>query len=143
MARTRKQRRPRIPRPPSQRQLRVGELVRHALSEIFVKGEMRDPQLSGVTLTVTEVTITPDLRRAVAYVVPLGGKNADQTMEALKRGVKFLRGRLGTLLDLRFVPELKFKLDTSFDNSDRMRALIDNLAVRRDVDPGNESGGDK
>ena len=124
---------------PSQRQLRVGELVRHALAELLARGEVRDPELVGLAVTVSEVTVSPDLKRATAYVIPLGGTRSAETLAALERSARFLRGRLAGMLDLRHVPEISYRLDTSFDHSDRMRGLLASPGVRRDIEP--EGGG--
>lgn len=121
---------------PSQRQLRVGELVRHALAEILARGDVPDPALERAVITVPEVRMTPDLKLATAYVMPLGGKNAEGVVAALEKNRKFLRGELGRRVELRSVPELRFRVDTSFDAGARMDALLDSPEVRRDVEKG-------
>jgi len=118
---------------PSQRQLRVGELVRHALAEILQRGDVPDPDLGRAVITVPEVRMTPDLKLATAYVMPLGGRDADKVVAALERNRKFLRGELGHRVELRAVPELRFRLDTSFDEGARMDALLNSPQVQRDV----------
>ncbi len=118
---------------PTQRQLRTGELVRHALAEIFRETEFTDPALAGVSVTVTEVRMGPDLRHATCFVEPLGGANADIVVKALNVHHKLVRGRLGHLVDLKFVPELKFRHDESFTAAEAMNALFDRLDVRRDL----------
>jgi ribosome-binding factor A len=118
---------------PSQRQLRAGELVRHSLVEILREEAISDPALEGVSVTVTEVRMSPDLRHATAFVEPLGGGHAAEVVEALNRHAKFLRGRLGRTIDMKFTPDLKFLHDESFDEAARMSRLFDDPKVRRDV----------
>jgi ribosome-binding factor A len=121
------------PRTPSQRQLRVGELIRHTLAEILQHGAVHDPALEGVVVTVPEVRLTPDLRVATVFVMPLGGKNADTIVAAFDRNKRFLRGEIAHRIDLRHAPELVFRLDTSFDEGDRIDALLRSPAVSRDL----------
>lgn len=125
----------RPPQGPSQRQLRAGELVRHALVEIFREEEINDPVLAGVSVTVTEVRVSPDLRHATVFVEPLGGENADEVVQALNRHARFLRGHLGRAIELRFTPELKFLHDESFNEAARMAKLFDDPKVRQDLTP--------
>lgn len=122
------------PAGPSQRQLRVGELVRHALAEILQRGEVPDPVLERAVITIPEVKMSPDLKLATAYVMPLGGKDADKVVAALEKNKRFLRGEVGHRVDLRSVPELRFRIDTSFDVGAKMDALLDRPEVRRDVE---------
>jgi ribosome-binding factor A len=119
---------------PSQRQLRVGELVRHALAEILQRGDVPDPVLDRAVITVPEVRMSPDLKLATAYVMPLGGHDVKGVIAALERNRKFLRGELGHRVELRSIPELRFREDTSFDTGERMDALLDRPEVRRDVE---------
>lgn len=119
---------------PSQRQLRVGELVRHALADILTRGGIPDPALERSVITVPEVRMSPDLKLATAYVMPLGGKDADKVVAALERNKKYLRGELGRRVELRSVPELRFRVDTSFDIGQKMDELLDSPDVRRDVE---------
>src|SRR5277367_3590760 len=121
-------------RPTSQRQLRAGELVRHALMEILREEDLQDPALAGVSVTVTEVRISPDLKHAVCFVEPLGGEHADAVIVALNRVARFLRGRLGHAIDMRFTPQLKFVHDESFNTADYMNRLLSDPRVRRDVE---------
>lgn len=115
---------------PGQRQLRVGEEIRHALSEVLARGELRDPDLIDVSFTVSEVRISPDLRNATAFVVPLGDTVGDQSRDmapflaALSRAAPFLRGRLGRAVKLRNTPALSFQADTSFDEASKIDALL-------------------
>src|SRR5829696_8924572 len=99
----------------SQRQLRVGELIRHALAELLQRGDVHDPDLAGVVITVPEVRMSRDLQLATIYVMPLGGLKADVVIAALERHRRFLRGEIAHRVNLRLAPELRFRLDTSFD----------------------------
>ena len=125
-------------RAPSQRQLRVGELIRHTLADIFQRGEVHDPDLAGMVVTVPEVRMTPDLRLATVFVLPLGGKGAGTLVAALDRHRKFLRGEVGHRVALRYAPELRFRLDDSFDTGERIDSLLRSPEVKRDLD-GDES----
>ena len=125
----------RTPAGPSQRQLRAGELVRHALVEIFREEEINDPALVGVPVTVTEVRVGPDLRHAMVFVEPLGGENADEVVKALNKHARFIRGHLGRMIELRFTPELHFRHDESFNEAARMANLFDDPRVRQDLTP--------
>lgn len=119
---------------PSQRQLRVGELVRHALSEILSRGDIPDPALSKVLITVPEVRMSPDLKIATCFVMPLGGKDTKATIAALSTNAKPLRGEIGRRLDLKFTPELRFRIDTSFEEGARIDALLRSPDVQRDLE---------
>ena len=122
------------PRGPSQHQLRAGELTRHALVEILREEEINDPDLAGVSVTITEVRMSPDLRNATVFVEPLGGEQASVVVKALNRHHKFLRGRLGHAIDMKFTPALKFLHDESFNEAARMNRLFDDPKVRRDLE---------
>ena len=124
----------------SQRQLRVGELVRHALSDILGRGEVQDPALSGAVVTVPEVRMSPDLKLATVYVMPLGGRNGEAVVAALGRNARFLRGEVARRVALRFSPELRFRLDRSFEEASRLDALLRSEPVRRDL--GRQDGGE-
>ena len=124
------------PKQTSQRQLRVGEEVRHGLSRIFARGELRDPDLEEVSLTVTEVRISPDLKNATAFVVPLGGEGAEKAVAALNRAGSFLRGRLGREVFLKYTPRLSFQTDKSFDEAARIDELLRRPQVRHDLETG-------
>jgi ribosome-binding factor A len=139
MSRSPAQSRP-APKGPSQRQLRAGELVRHALVDIFREEEINDPILAGVSVTVTEVRMGPDLRHAQVFVEPLGGENAGEVVKALNKHGKFIRGHLGRMIDMRFTPDLHFRHDESFDEAARMQRLFDDPKVRRDLTPDEPSG---
>ena len=125
----------REPAGPTQRQLRAGELVRHALVDIFREEEINDPVLAGVSVTVTEVRVGPDLRHAQVFVEPLGGEKADEVVKALNKHSKFIRGHLGRSIELRFTPDLHFRHDESFNEAARMARLFDDPRVRQDLTP--------
>ncbi len=129
-------------RGPSQRQLRVGEEIRHALAWVLERGEVRDPALAGRVVTVTEVRVSPDLTNATAFVVPLGGGDPSTVLDALNRAVPFLRHEIGHRVRLRKVPRLSFKADTSFDEAARIETLLHRPDVMRDLDPGRDDGGE-
>jgi ribosome-binding factor A len=128
---------------PTQRQLRVGEEMRHVLARIFERGELRDPALHGVALTITEVRVSPDLKRATAYVMPLGGGNTDKVMEGLKRGAPHLRQRVSQEVKLRVAPQITFALDESFDEATRIEALLRRDNVARDLKAVDQIGSDQ
>ena len=119
---------------PSQRQLRVGEVIRRALSEILARGELHDEALAHVSVTVAEVRVSPDLRHATAFVLPLGGVNTREVVQALGRNRAELRRLVTDRIDLKFSPELSFQPDTRFDQMDRTRELLRSPAVRRDLE---------
>jgi ribosome-binding factor A len=120
-------------RAPSQRQLRVGEVIRHALAEILQRGEVHDPELEGIVVTVPEVRVSPDLKSATVYVMPLGGKGTETVLAAFERNKKFLRGEIARKVNLRFAPDLRFRLDETFDEGDRIDALLRSPEVKRDT----------
>ncbi len=121
-------------RGPSQRQLRVGELIRRTLSEVLARGDLHDPDLSGVSVTVGEVQPSPDLRQARVNVLPLGGQEVEKVIEALNRNKGELRREITRSMTLKFSPELKFVADTTFDQMDETRRLLGEARVRRDVE---------
>jgi ribosome-binding factor A len=123
------------PKGPTQRQLRAGELVRHVLVDIFREEEIADPVMAGVSVTVTEVRVSPDMRHAIVFVEPLGGEDYGPVVEALNRHSKFIRGRLGKLIELRFTPDLKFLHDESYNEAARMRRLFDDPHIQQDLTP--------
>ena len=127
------------PTGPSQRQLRAGELVRHALVEIFREQEINDPDLAGVSVTVTEVRMNPDLRHANVFVEPLGGEHAEDVVKALNKHSKFVRGHLGRMIDMRFTPDLFFRHDDTFHEAARIAKLFDDPKVRQDLTPDEPS----
>jgi len=120
---------------PTQRQLRAGELMRHALVEILRTEAFTDADLADVSVTITEVRMSPDLRHAICFAEPLGGIDADRVVAALNRHAKFIRGRLGRSIDMKFTPDLKFLHDESFNEATRIGALFDNPKVRQDLTP--------
>jgi ribosome-binding factor A len=121
------------PAGPSQRALRVGELVRHSLSALFTRGEIEDPLLVGKVITVPEVRMSPDLKLANVYVMPLGGEQAEEIAAALNKHRKFIRGRLAPELNLKFAPEVKFFVDDTFETFGRIDALLRSDRVARDL----------
>ena len=118
----------------SQRQLRVGELVRHAVAEILAQGNVHDPDLEGHIITVPEVRMSPDLKLATIYVMPLGGRDTEIVIAALERNKKFLRGEIAHRVNLKFAPEIRFRIDERFDEAERIEKLLRTPAVRRDLD---------
>jgi ribosome-binding factor A len=120
-------------RGPTQRQLKVGELIRHALAEIFTRGEIVDDVLAKYSLTVPEVRMTPDLKLATVYVMPLGGEGAEEAVKHLAKHVRYLRGELAHRISLRYMPEIRFKVDTSFESSRRIDELLASEKVARDL----------
>jgi len=129
-------------RPPSQRQLRVGEELRHALAEILSRGEMRDPALAEVKATVTEVRMSPDLKAATAFVTPFGGGDAAALVKALNNAAGFFRMRLAAAVELRVAPVVRFEADRSFDQVMRIEQILKSPAVARDLGPDDKDGGD-
>ncbi|MEL6377985.1 MAG: 30S ribosome-binding factor RbfA [Pseudomonadota bacterium] len=119
---------------PSQRQLRVGELIRRTLSEVFLRGEVHDPDLNRFSITVGEVRISPDLKVATAYVSPLGGQGQQDVLDLLEKNKGEIRRMIGKKLALKYSPELRFRLDETFDQLDETRRLFAQDAVRRDVE---------
>jgi ribosome-binding factor A len=123
----------------SQRQLRVGEQVRHALSEVLQRGEVDDDLLRGTVLSVSEVRMSPDLKIATAFVSPMGAADSEAVVEALNRHARFIRGRLSPALrQMKFMPEIRFRLDTSFENFARIDRLLKSPDVARDLDQKDE-----
>ncbi len=120
-------------RQPSQRQLRVGELLRHALSEMLTRGDIREPALEKTVVTVLEVSVSPDLKQAKAFVMPLGGLNQDEVLDALRRSKKFIRGQLSRAVNLKYAPDISFQIDTSFENSAKIDKLLHEAGVARDL----------
>lgn len=123
----------------SQRQLRVGELVRHALADMLTRGEVHDPVLEGHLVTVPEVRMSPDLRLATVYVMPLGGRDADEVVEALERNKKFLRGEIARRINLKFAADLRFRRDESFAEAERIEKLLRQPDVQRDIKKEDET----
>jgi len=119
---------------PSQRQLRVGELIRRTLAEVLARGDIHDPDLNRMSITVGEVRTSPDLKIATAYVLPLGGKGQEDVLKLLARNKGELRRIIGKKAGLKFTPDLRFQLDQTFDQMDETRRMLSQDAVRRDLE---------
>ena len=119
---------------PSQRQLRVGELIRRALSEILLQGTIHDPDLNRISVTVSEVTASPDLKIATAYVCPLGGQGAEDLIALLSKNKSEIRRSISKKLTLKYTPELRFRIDATFDRMDETRRLFSQENIKRDLD---------
>ena len=126
---------------PNQRQLRVGEELRHVLAGVHARGELRDPHLAGRSITVSEVRISPDMRNATAYVMPLGGGDAGEIVGALNHAAAFLSGEVGRRVALKFTPALRFEIDTVFDEAQRIDSLLRTPGVARDLARDGEDDG--
>jgi ribosome-binding factor A len=118
---------------PSQRALRAGELIRHALAEILARGDVHDPVIETHLVTVAEVRMTPDLRLATIYVMPLGGEDEKDVLAALDRNKRYLRGEVAQRVNLKFAPDLRFRIDARFDEAERFERLLRSPAVKRDL----------
>lgn len=125
---------------PSQRQLRVAEEIRHILAGVLMRGELRDPVLSGVSVTISEVRISPDLKNATAYAMPLGGALTGEVLKALNKSAPFLRSQVGKVLQLRYAPSLNFVEDTSFDEAHHIDELLRSEKVARDLQHKEDDG---
>lgn len=125
---------------PTQRQQRVAELIRHAIAEVLQRGDVQDPVLSSHVITVPEVRMSPDLKIATAYIMPLGGKDEVPVIAALERNKKMLRQEVARRVNLKFAPDLRFKRDETFDEFGRIDAILKSDKVRRDVEA---AGGDE
>lgn len=113
--------------------LRVGELVRHALAALFARGDIEDDALAGMVITVPEVRMSPDLKLANAYIMPLGGERAEEIVAALNRHQRFIRGRIAPEIDLKYAPEIRFFVDETFDEFGKIDALLRSDRVQRDL----------
>jgi len=122
----------------SQRQLRVGETVRHAIADILSQGSVHDPELEGHIITVPEVRMSPDLKLATIYVIPLGGRDTAVVIAALERNRKFLRGEIARRVNLKFAPDVRFRIDERFDEAERIEKLLRTPAVQRDLAPDSQ-----
>ena len=127
--------------PRSQRQERVGELLRHTLSGILMRGDVHDPDLEGLSITVSEVEVSPDLKNAHVFFTPLGGSHGKEVEDALNRNVRFIRGQLGHEITLKFTPRLRFELDRSFDQAEKIDRLLHDPRVRQDIEPDEDEDG--
>ena len=122
----------------SQRQLRVGELIRHAMAELLARGDVHDPVIEGHLITVPEVRVTADLRLATIYVMPLAGKDSDEVIAAFERNKKFLRAEIAHRINLKFAPDIRFRIDERFDEAERIDKLLHSPAVARDLKKDDE-----
>src|SRR6201994_1448507 len=122
----------------SQRQLRVGEQVRHAVADILTHGSVHDADLEGHIISVPEVRMSPDLKLATIYVMPLGGRDTDIVIAALERNKKFLRGEVARRVNLKFAPDIRFRVDDRFDEAERIEKLLRTPAVQRDLAPDSD-----
>ena len=123
---------------PSQRALRVGEFIRHALADMLARGDVQDPVLEGHLITIPEVRMTADLRLATVYVVPMGGRDVKDVLEALERNKRFMRGEIAHRVNLKFAPEVRFRADERFDEAERIEKLLRTPAVQRDLKGGSD-----
>ena len=130
-------------RGPSQRQLRVGEALRHALAEVLRENEIRDPDLEGVSVTITQIKPSPDMRYATVFCEPLGGENAKVIIAALNRHKGFLRGEMGHLITMKFTPDLRFVEDESFAEAQKIEAILKSERVSRDLAAPDEDAEDR
>jgi ribosome-binding factor A len=117
----------------SQRQLRVGELIRHEIADMLIRGEVHDPVIETHMITVPEVRMTPDLRLATIYVMPLGGRDAKDVLDALDRNKRYMRGEIARRVNLKFAPEIRFRIDERFDEAERIEKLLRTPVVQRDL----------
>ena len=118
----------------SQRQLRVGELVRHTMAEMLTRGDVHDPVIEGHLITVPEVRMSPDLRLATIYVMPMGGRDAEAVVAAFERHKKFLRAEIAHRINLKFAPDIRFRIDERFAEAERIDKLLRSPAVKRDLE---------
>ena len=124
---------------PSQRMLRIGEQVRHALSDVLQRGEVRDDVIEATVISITEVRMSPDFKIATAYVSPLGSTDPQAVIKALAANAKFIRGRVsGALRQMKYMPEFRFRLDTSYDNMSRIDEILRSPEVARDLEKDDE-----
>ncbi|HXD14730.1 MAG TPA: 30S ribosome-binding factor RbfA [Xanthobacteraceae bacterium] len=119
--------------PASQRQLRVGELIRHEVADMLARGEVHDPVLEGRMITVPEVRMSADLRLATIYIMPLGGRDGEQVLEALERNKRYMRGEIARRVNLKFAPDIRFRIDERFDEAERIEKLLRTPQVQRDL----------
>jgi ribosome-binding factor A len=117
----------------SQRQLRVGELIRHELADLLTRGEVHDPVIEGHMITVPEVRVSADLRLATIYIMPLGGRDAKDVIDALERNSRYVRGEIARRVNLKFAPEIRFRIDERFDEAERIEKLLRTPAVQGDL----------
>src|SRR5512142_1616370 len=122
----------------SQRQLRVGALVRHAMAEMLTRGDVHDPVIEGHLITVPEVRMSPDLRLATIYVMPMGGRDANEVVAAFDKHKKYLRAEIAHRVNLKFAPDIRFRVDERFDEAERIERLLRSPQVKRDLDHGDD-----
>lgn len=127
---------------PSQRQLRVAELIRHKLAEMLTRGEIYDDVLASHVVTIPEVRMSPDLKLATVYVMPLGGSDIRPVLDALERNKRFIRGEVAHAVNLRYAPDLRFREDETFEEASRIDRLLDSPVVRRDARGGDDNDND-
>jgi ribosome-binding factor A len=127
----------------SQRQLRVGELIRHEVAEMLSRGDVHDPVVEAHMITVPEVRMSPDLRLATIYVMPLGGRDEKEVVDALERNKRYVRGEIARRVNLKFAPEIRFRVDERFDEAERIEKLLRTPVVRRDLESEKESDDQK
>jgi ribosome-binding factor A len=127
----------------SQRQLRVGELIRHEIAEMLSRGDIHDPVIEAHLITVPEVRMSPDLRLATIYVMPLGGRDAADVVDALERNKRYVRGEIARRVNLKFAPEIRFRADERFDEAERIEKLLRTPVVQRDLNSEKQSGDEK
>src|ERR1700721_2811668 len=128
---------------PTQRQLRVGELIRHELADMLTRGDIHDPVIQAHLITVPEVRMSPDLRLATIYVMPLGGRDVEKVIEALDRNKRYVRGEIGRRGTLKFAPEIRFRADERFDEAERIEKLLRTPVVQRDLKSESSPGDEK
>jgi ribosome-binding factor A len=128
---------------PSQRALRAGELVRHALAEILARGDVHDPVIETHRITVPQVRMSPDLRLATVYVMPLGGQDEKDVLAALERNKRYLRGEIARRVNLKFAPDIRFRIDEGFDEAERIERLLRSPQVKRDLSAADRDDEDK
>lgn len=119
---------------PSQRQLRVGELIRHAISDLLARGEIHDDVIAGHVITISQVRMSPDLKLATIFVMPLGGEDVDPVLAAFERNKRFIRGVVARAVNLKFAPDIRFRKDESFESGHRIDRLLESLKVRHEQD---------
>ena len=134
MTRKKKPSKPGAPKGPSQRMLRIGEMMRHKIAEMLIRGEIHDDVLASHSITIPEVRISPDMKLATVYVMPLGGKSVKPVIEALTRHRKYIRTEVAQTLDLRYAPDLRFREDETFEEATRIDRLLDSPKVRQDIE---------
>jgi len=134
MTRSAKSKGPSAGKSPSQRMLRVGELIRHKLSEMLVRGDIHDDVIAGHSITIPEVRLSPDLKIATVYVMPLGGTDMKPVIEALTRNKKYIRAEVAHTLDLKYAPDLRFREDETFEEATRIDRLLDSPKVKQDTE---------